>query len=193
MHPTFLPLGLSLWPKNFKIHEAHGRGFQLSYVTDPIHVLRYGVYAGNDSERSRRWLRRGYPKVTHKCACKRVKFMGVVGPWLPFFNFNQFHLNSAASPCSPGLNFFVVHQRTAGLPREIHKVFAFCLLPSRQAATLCHQMDQVPVWGLRRSRFREGMSHGLFSSQKCETCGTFIFFIPGTPGTGFKVQLQPPC
>ena len=94
------------------------------------------------------------------------------------------HLNPAAPPRSPGLNFFVVHQRTAGLPCPIHKVFAFCLLPSRQAATLCHQMDQVPVWGMRRSRCREGMSHGLFSSQKGEICGTFkTFQEPQEPGS----------
>ena len=71
-------------------------------------------------------------------------------------------LNSAASPCSPSLNFCVVHQRTAGLPGAIHKAFAFCLLPSRQAAILCRQMEEVPVCGMRRSCFREGMSHSLF-------------------------------
>ena len=118
--------------------------------------------------------------------------------------FNFAFINSAASPRSPGLNFFVVHQRSAGLPREIHKVFAFCLLPSRQAAILCHQMDQVPVCGMRRSRFREGKSHGLFLNihtcenplpwqcltTKCEIGGS-IFWRP--PGARFKVQLQPPC
>ena len=39
------------------------RGFQLSYVTDPIDVLRYGVYAGNDSGRYRIY---GYGEVTQR-------------------------------------------------------------------------------------------------------------------------------
>ena len=106
-----------------------------------------------------------------------------------------------------GLNFFVVHQRTAGLPREIHKVFAFCFLPSRQTAILCHQMGQVPVCGMRRSRFREGKSHGLFLNiHTCEnpvlwpcSAGKNVKFtgpsfdIPRTPGARFKVQLQWSC
>ena len=43
-------------------------------------------------EGTRIWLRRGYPEVTHKCACKRVKFIVVVGPWLPlcFLDFDVF-------------------------------------------------------------------------------------------------------
>ena len=118
----------------------------------------------------------------------------------------QFHLNSVASPRSPGLNFFVVHQRTAGLPSAIHKGFAFCLLPSRQPAILCHQMDQVPVCGMRRSRFREGKSHGLFLN--IHTCKNPVlwpcsaaknvkfeeasFDNPRTPKARFRVQLQWP-
>ena len=117
------------------------------------------------------------------------------------------NLNSAASPCSPSLNFCVVHQRTAGLPRAIHKAFAFCFLPSRQAAILCHQMEEVPVCGMRTSRFREGTSHGLFlciaiyvkvhfyeSVQQPNVKFAEAFFVTVLiPGTRYKVQLQKPC
>ena len=45
------------------ISHAEAYSYQISCVTDPIHVLRYGVYAVNDSGRRRIY---GYAEVTQR-------------------------------------------------------------------------------------------------------------------------------
>ena len=115
-------------------------------------------------------------------------------------------LNSAASPCSPSLNFFVVHQRRAGLPCTIHKAFAFCFLPSRQAAILRHQMEEVPVCGMGGRA--SGKEHHVVCSfaliyvkvhfyqsvrqPNVKFAGASLATVL-IPGTRSKLQLQKPC